>query len=65
MIFVSEIITNVIVLSGIMATSGEKKSTVTVRSMGVGVGCLSPKLIRMDEASGLAAYIIYLKNIFF
>ena len=56
----SEVIANMIVLGGRMLTSGEKKSTVTERSIGVGVGCLSPKLILMDEASGLPAYIIYL-----
>ena len=61
MIPFDEIIANMIILSEIKLTSGEKKSTAIDKSIGVGVGCLSPKLILIDEASGLPAYIIYPK----
>ena len=56
----SEVFADGVVLSGGGCTSGEKKSTFMEMSMGVGVGCFSPKLTRIEEASGIAASIIYL-----
>ena len=43
-----------------MSTSGEKKSRVMEMSIGVGVGCLYPKLTLMEDELGTAASIIYL-----
>ena len=60
LVFFGEVVADGVVLRGGGGTSGEKKSTFMEMSMGVGVGCFSPKLTLIEEASGMAAYIIYL-----